>query len=348
MTRRWKCTVCGYVHDGDSPPETCPICGADRSKFIPLNAEKSHFFHDLVAAFKLHPVAAHFPNGLMPTAALFLALYFGTSNSAFEAMAYWLVLTLTVVVPVSIGSGIHDWYAYFGGRRAPIFYKKAGLALSLLGLGMVAVFLRYGQPDLLTTAGWQRGLYLFCFVGMLSCVVLLGHYGSLLAVQVVQVQNKNPVRRQTSKESADDDWLHSFVTRAPDAILAADTSGVIQFWNHGAERIFSVSADVAIGQSLDLIIPQNLRPRHWDGWAKVMKSGESRYGEDELLRVPAIRGDGDRFSCEFSIVTLKDDTGKLTGIAAILRDVSKQWEREKNLRTELESCKKESMRSSRE
>lgn len=179
---------------------------------------------------------------------------------------------------------------------------------------------------------------------MLSCIVLLGHYGSLLAVQVVQVQDKNHPGRLSSKERANDDWLHSIVTQAPDAILAADASGVIQFWNHGAERIFSISADMAIGQSLDLIIPQNLRQRHWEGWAKVMMSGKSRYGEDELLRVPAIRENGDRFSCEFSIIMLKDNEGKLSGVAAILRDVSEQWQREKNLRTELEVCKKGSAR----
>ena len=136
-----------------------------------------------------------------------------------------------------------------------------------------------------------------------------------------------------------EEWYKTVVTQAPDAILAADTKGIIRLWNRGAERIFSVPADKAIGQSLDLIIPDNLRQRHWEGWGKVMRTGESRYGADELLRVPAIRGDGTRFSAEFSIVMLKDATEALIGVAAILRDVTEQRERENALKTQLESCR---------
>ncbi len=72
MVKRWQCTVCGYIHEGHEPPEFCPVCGADKSKFILLDAGKQWLFHELVSAFKLHPVLAHFPGGLMPTAALFL------------------------------------------------------------------------------------------------------------------------------------------------------------------------------------------------------------------------------------------------------------------------------------
>jgi PAS domain S-box-containing protein len=338
MKKRWKCTICGYVHVGNDPPEICPICGSDSSKFILLGHKKSHFFHELTAAFKLHPVVAHFPNGLMPTAALFLGLFLFTANSGFEATAFWLVLTLTIVVPVSIGSGLHDWYKYIAKRRAPIFAKKISLALMLLVLGLVAILLRYGQPDLLMTAGWQRWLYLLCLIGMLGCVALLGHFGSLLAVQVAQNPIQTHAENPAAKRDENDNWLRSIVTFTPDAILAADTSGVIRLWNHGAERIFSVSAGEAIGQSLDLIIPENLRQRHWEGWAKVMTSGVSRYGEDELLRVPAIRGDGQRFSAEFSIIMLKDSTGEVTGVATILRDVSEQWEKTKELKAQLDVC----------
>jgi len=338
MKKRWKCTVCGYIHVGNEPPATCPICGADRSKFILLNHEKSHFIHEMAAAFKLHPVLAHFPNGLMPTAALFLVLFLFTQNTGFESTAFWLVLALTVVVPASIGTGLHDWYKYFGGQRSPIFAKKICLALTLLVLGLATIYLRYGQPDLLVTAGWQRWLYLLCLIGMLGCVALLGHFGSLLAVRVAQNQSQTYSDNPASNRGENDAWLRSIVTLAPDAILAADTSGVIRLWNHGAERIFAVPADEAIGQSLDLIIPEDLRQRHWNGWAKVMRSGKSRYGEDELLRVPAIRGDGNRFSAEFSIFMLKGKDGEVAGVAAILRDVSEQWEHEKELKAQLMAC----------
>ncbi len=107
-------------------------------------------------------------------------------------------------------------------------------------------------------------------------------------------------------------WFEEIVTQAPDAILAADTTGVIRLWNLGAEHIFGVPTKQAIGQSLNLIIPEHLRERHWAGWADVMQTGKSRYGEDEMLRVPAIREDGSRFSAEFLIVTLKEETGDIS------------------------------------
>ena len=120
------------------------------------------------------------------------------------------------------------------------------------------------------------------------------------------------------------------LTLAPDAILFADRHGIIRIWNHGAERIFGCSASDAIGQSLDLIIPEKLRKRHWDGYHKTMDTGETRYGID-LLAVPAMHQNGSRLSTEFSIVMLNDDDGKPIGVAAILRDVTERHQKEKRL-----------------
>ena len=119
-----------------------------------------------------------------------------------------------------------------------------------------------------------------------------------------------------------------------DAVIVTDREGVIRLWNTGAAVIFGVAADQAIGQSLDLIIPERLRQRHWEGYRRVMQTGSTRYGR-ELLAVPAIRADGTRLSVEFTIVPLRDETGYLFGIAAILRDVTARWQREKELRERL-------------
>lgn len=186
MTRRWKCSVCGYIHEGSEPPESCPICLADRSKFILLDKEKSSFFHEMASAFKLHPVLAHFPNGLVPTAACFLAVYLATGETDFEVAAFLLVGFVTLTVPLTIVAGIHDWYKYLATRRAPVFYKKLGLALMLFALSLAAITIRYNQPTLLRVYDWNCWLYLLCIIGMLFCVGLLGHYGSVLSAQTVE------------------------------------------------------------------------------------------------------------------------------------------------------------------
>lgn len=121
------------------------------------------------------------------------------------------------------------------------------------------------------------------------------------------------------------------IDNAPDAILYVDDKGLIQHWNSGAERIFGYPACEAIGQSLDLIIPEKLRERHWDGYFKTMASGLSKYGT-ELLSVPSTHRDGQRLSIDFSIVMLKDSQGKVAGIAAIMRDMSDQRQKEKEMR----------------
>jgi PAS domain S-box-containing protein len=117
-----------------------------------------------------------------------------------------------------------------------------------------------------------------------------------------------------------------------DAIVAGDSEGRITFWNPGAERIFGFSRFEAIGQSLDLIIPERLRARHWTGYTQVMHTGESRYGHGDLLSVPALRKDGTRLSIEFTIVPLKDEAGTMAGMAAILRDVTARFEEMRALR----------------
>ena len=124
------------------------------------------------------------------------------------------------------------------------------------------------------------------------------------------------------------------LTLAPDAIMFADRDGIIRLWNHGAERIFGCSSDQAIGQSLDLIIPEKLRERHWEGYNKTMATGETRYGT-EMLAVPAMHQNGSRMSTEFSIVMLRDDDGKPLGVAAIMRDITERRQQEKELRDRL-------------
>lgn len=128
----------------------------------------------------------------------------------------------------------------------------------------------------------------------------------------------------------------AIIAASSDAIMFSDRDGIIRLWNNGAERMFGFSASEALGQSLDLIIPENLRGRHWDGYGRVMESGTSRYSTD-LLSAPALRKDGSRISTEFSMVMVKDESGRMLGVAAIIRDVSARWQREKELKERIKT-----------
>lgn len=117
-----------------------------------------------------------------------------------------------------------------------------------------------------------------------------------------------------------------------EAIIYSDREGAIRLWNAGAERVFGFTAEEALGQSLDIIIPERQRARHWEGYDVVMASGQSRYGAGDLLAVPALTKDGRRISVEFTIVPLKDESGAMLGMAAVLRDVTKRFDELKALR----------------
>lgn len=125
--------------------------------------------------------------------------------------------------------------------------------------------------------------------------------------------------------------LEAFAEAAGDAIVAADAQGAIIFWNAAAQRIFGYAKDEALGRSLDLIIPERQRERHWEGYRRVMQTGQTRYGAD-VLRVPALRKDGRRVSIAFTVTLLPAAGGGVAAIAAIMRDETARWEEERALR----------------
>lgn len=132
-----------------------------------------------------------------------------------------------------------------------------------------------------------------------------------------------------------DAWLHQqILEQVQDAIVVSDRDGMIRLWNRAAEAMFGYPAGEAVGQSLDIIIPERFREQHWEGYHKVLETGVTRYGT-ELLAVPGVRKDGERISLEFSISILSDEAGERIGFAAILRDVTERWKEQKALRERL-------------
>ena len=132
--------------------------------------------------------------------------------------------------------------------------------------------------------------------------------------------------------------LESFVRAAGDAIIAVGNDGKIVLWNPAAERIFGFTAADTVGHSLDLIIPERFRERHWSGFHQVMLTGQTRYGS-EVLRVPALHKDGRALSIAFTVALVDSKNGDSRAIIAIVRDETQRWQEERELRrrlTELE------------
>jgi PAS domain S-box-containing protein len=128
--------------------------------------------------------------------------------------------------------------------------------------------------------------------------------------------------------------LNELVAAMGDAVVVTDAGGAITLWNPGAERIFGFSQSEALGRSLDLIIPERLRGRHWDGFHKTMQTGHTRYGTD-LLRVPAVDKAGRALSIAFTVALLRSEDGKPAAIAAVIRDETSRFNEERSLRKRL-------------
>jgi PAS domain S-box-containing protein len=139
--------------------------------------------------------------------------------------------------------------------------------------------------------------------------------------------------------TVDDQLLGQLVRDLADAVVIADADGTIVFWNAAACRVFGWGADDALGQSLDRIIPERQRARHWEGYRRVMATGHTRYG-DRLLEVPALHRDGRRLSIAFTVSLLRRPglTAPI-GIAAVIRDDTERWQERRSLRYELEQLR---------
>jgi PAS domain S-box-containing protein len=125
--------------------------------------------------------------------------------------------------------------------------------------------------------------------------------------------------------------LSELVAAMGDAVVVTDAGGAITLWNPAAERIFGFTQSEALGRSLDLIIPERLRGRHWDGFHKTMQTGHTRYGTD-LLRVPAVDKAGRAMSIAFTVALLRSEDGKPAAIAAVIRDETTRFNEERSLR----------------
>ena len=132
--------------------------------------------------------------------------------------------------------------------------------------------------------------------------------------------------------------LTQLVEAVGDAIVASDAGGAIVLWNPAAQRMFGFSESEALGQSLDIIIPQRQQQRHWDGYHQTMATGKTRYGND-VLRVPAVHKDGHALSIAFTVALLHTPNKQVSAIVAVIRDETSRFAEERNLKkrlTELE------------
>ena len=133
---------------------------------------------------------------------------------------------------------------------------------------------------------------------------------------------------------ASDINLNALVAAIGDAVMVCDAHGAILLWNPACERMFGHTEAEVLGKTMDMIIPERLRKRHWEGYEKTMATGITKYGHD-VLRVPAIDKQGNSLSIAFTVAMLHGTDGKVSAIAAIIRDETSRFNDERALKKRL-------------
>lgn len=115
-----------------------------------------------------------------------------------------------------------------------------------------------------------------------------------------------------------DELFRAIVEQAPDTIIFADPKGTIRVWNHAAADLFGYASNEAIGQSLDIIIPEHLRRPHWEGFGKAIASGHTARG-GEAIRTRATHKNGQKLYVTLAFAVVKDNQGNAIGAMATAR-----------------------------
>jgi hypothetical protein len=205
--KQWKCTVCGYVHTGDEPPETCPVCGADKSKFVELSITDVEddgedtepmvdqpalappetrkqkivgFVHTQMLKHHAHPISAHIPNGVLPVAVAFLFISLFLNVQGLRLAAFYNMIVVAIAMPAVLYSGYNEWQKRYSGNFTPLFIAKMVCGGVVLAGGGASVIWSALAQDSILLDTQHRWMFLMLHIVILSAAGIAGFLGGKL------------------------------------------------------------------------------------------------------------------------------------------------------------------------
>ncbi len=197
---QWRCSVCSHIHDGDFPPDACPVCGSPREKFKASNIKKKVMpaapsapswvpqkyadayskLSQVLSRYHAHPIAVHLPNGVAPIATLFLILALLTHSQSLERAAFYNMIVVMLAMPVVLFTGYLDWKGRYGGRMSRVFRTKIICGIIVTVLAVILVFWRMLDPAVAFSGAGVRTLYLFAYLALVAAGGVAGFNGGKL------------------------------------------------------------------------------------------------------------------------------------------------------------------------
>lgn len=205
--KKWECTVCGYIHEGEEPPDECPVCSADKSMFVEVVEEalpgesttgqtaeskpapkvqttfllKAYTLaSEQIVKHHLHPIMVHTPNGILPMALVFLLITAFFGLPLFETAALYSFVFVLISMPLVLFTGYEVWQKRYRGAMTPIFKVKISASIVTVILLFTLILWRVVQPDIMTTASNGRWVFLFLSLVLVGAVGGAGHMGGKL------------------------------------------------------------------------------------------------------------------------------------------------------------------------
>ncbi|MCF8069549.1 MAG: hypothetical protein K9L30_13275 [Desulfobacterales bacterium] len=196
--KKWKCTVCNYIHTGDEPPDICPVCGADKSKFSEVIEEKpdsvnpettvaekdvdapSNILIDLILSNHLHPISVHIPNGVLPVAVFFMFFAALFHAAGFEKAAFYNLIFVLISMPFVLFTGYIEWKKRYNSALTRFFIIKIGCAGIVLLMLLIIILWRILNPDAVFAGSAGRWIFLLFHIVMLGAAGIAGHLGGKL------------------------------------------------------------------------------------------------------------------------------------------------------------------------
>ena len=201
--KKWQCTVCGYIHEGDEPPEECPVCGADRSKFIEITFQESvetetdeikseakkpeskpeapvlhpklNPIFDLMVKHHVHPISVHIPNGVLPASVIFIVLAALFNFSGLSKAAFYNLIFVVLTLPLVLFSGYIEWQKKYGGQLTRLFKTKIICAAVVSLAAVILVLWLLIDPQAATSS--MNLLFLLINFVMLTAAGIAGFIG---------------------------------------------------------------------------------------------------------------------------------------------------------------------------
>jgi len=198
--KKWRCKVCGYIHEGDAPPETCPVCGVGASEFVLVEDEPAAADADgqdgepagkstvsrLAERLKFvdkvhgHPVSVHIPNGVLPLSFLFLLLAVILKSDAMATAARLNTFFVALAMPVALFTGFVDWLNRYDGKwTRPFAVKVVCGAVATVLVAVLAIWWLV-EPDICRGSVGSLAVFVILYVIACGAVGLAGFYGGKL------------------------------------------------------------------------------------------------------------------------------------------------------------------------